>query len=225
MSVFNVVFQLFRQSNTIEISKCLDSGDKLQIWCMLFRHIFKSISYRWSVSIPPKTPWFFMFSGRNRSVAWKGLIEEVGIVCLDSFNFQISMIVLRFSLSGRVALLVQQSSRIKMRPTQKPLIARLDIWDGLCDLAPFVQFKEREKHPWRGDTFSKVTVLSLKFTKSNTPPWVFFTFFKLYEWCQISQRIIFGPSCQKFWCQLVTVQSLKLNKRYWPVSFVKWNLS
>ena len=25
------------------------------------------------------------------------------------------------------------------------------------------------------------------FTKSNTPPWVFFTFFKLYEWYQIAQ--------------------------------------
>ena len=25
------------------------------------------------------------------------------------------------------------------------------------------------------------------FTKSNTPPWVFFTFFKLYKWYQIAQ--------------------------------------
>ena len=27
------------------------------------------------------------------------------------------------------------------------------------------------------------------FTKSNTPPWVFFTFFKLYKWYQVAQRI------------------------------------
>ena len=27
------------------------------------------------------------------------------------------------------------------------------------------------------------------FTKSNTPPWVFFTFFKLHKWYQIAQRI------------------------------------
>ena len=27
------------------------------------------------------------------------------------------------------------------------------------------------------------------FTKSNTPPWVFFTFFKLYKWYQIKQSI------------------------------------
>ena len=26
------------------------------------------------------------------------------------------------------------------------------------------------------------------FTKSSTPPWVFFTFFKLYKWYQITQR-------------------------------------
>ena len=32
-----------------------------------------------------------------------------------------------------------------------------------------MQFKKREKHPWKNVTFSKVA-------KSNTPPWVFFTF-------------------------------------------------
>ena len=52
--------------------------------------------------------------------------------------------------------------------------------DALRDLVPFVQFKKREKHPWRSVTFS---------TKSNTPPWVFFTFFKLYKWYQIAQNI------------------------------------
>ena len=26
---------------------------------------------------------------------------------------------------------------------------------------------------------------------SNTPPWVFFTFFKLYKWFQIAQRILY----------------------------------
>ena len=26
-------------------------------------------------------------------------------------------------------------------------------------------------------------------TKSNTPPWIFLTFFKLYEWYQIAQNI------------------------------------
>ena len=29
----------------------------------------------------------------------------------------------------------------------------------------------------------------LHFTKSNTPPWVFFTVFKLYKWYQIAQNI------------------------------------
>ena len=29
------------------------------------------------------------------------------------------------------------------------------------------------------------------FTKSNTPPWVSFTFFKLYNWYQIAQRITY----------------------------------
>ena len=30
------------------------------------------------------------------------------------------------------------------------------ICDALRDLEPFVQFKKREKHPWRSATFSKV---------------------------------------------------------------------
>ena len=47
---------------------------------------------------------------------------------------------------------------------------------ALRDLVPpFIQFKNLEKHPWRNVTFSN-------FTKSNTPPLVFFTFFKLYTW-------------------------------------------
>ena len=31
--------------------------------------------------------------------------------------------------------------------------------------------------------------LQAHFTKCNTPLWVFFTFLKLYKWCQIAQRI------------------------------------
>ena len=49
---------------------------------------------------------------------------------------------------------------------------------ALRDLVPFVQFKKREKHTRRSVTFS-----------SNTPPCVFFTFFKLHKWYQITQNI------------------------------------
>ena len=44
------------------------------------------------------------------------------------------------------------------------------IFDALCDLVPFVQFEKCEKHSW-----TSVTI----FTKSNTPPSVFFMFLKL----------------------------------------------
>ena len=33
------------------------------------------------------------------------------------------------------------------------------------------------------------------FTKSSTPPWVFFTFFKLYKWYQIAQHITNEMAC------------------------------
>ena len=36
----------------------------------------------------------------------------------------------------------------------------IEICDALRDLVPFVQFKEREKHPWRSVNFSKVAGFS-----------------------------------------------------------------
>ena len=58
------------------------------------------------------------------------------------------------------------------------------ICDTLRDLVPFVQIKKRDKHSWR----------SVTFTKSDTPPWVFSAFFKLYKWYQIAQRITINIS-------------------------------
>ena len=35
----------------------------------------------------------------------------------------------------------------------------------------------------------KLEVKAWSFTKSNTPPWVFFTFLKLYKWYQIAYNV------------------------------------
>ena len=48
------------------------------------------------------------------------------------------------------------------------------LWYHLRDLVPFVQFTIAE---------------ACNFTKSNTPPFVFFTFSKLYKWYQIVQSV------------------------------------
>ena len=56
-------------------------------------------------------------------------------------------------------------------------------FDTICTI------QKREKHPWRNATFGKERLLACNFTKSNTPPWVFFTFLKLYKWYQIAQNI------------------------------------
>ena len=45
------------------------------------------------------------------------------------------------------------------------------IWDALRDLIPYEQFIKRQKHPWRSVTFN-----TFNFNKSNTRPWVLFTF-------------------------------------------------
>ena len=66
-------------------------------------------------------------------------------------------------------------------PPHNYLETSRNICDVLCNLASFVEFKKREKHPWRSDTFSKVAGFS-NVIKSMTPAWVFCTFFKLYKW-------------------------------------------
>ena len=55
-----------------------------------------------------------------------------------------------------------------------------------CNLVPFVQFKKREKHPWRSITFSKITLLKLTLLHG-----CFFTFFKSYKWHQTVQSITY----------------------------------
>ena len=55
---------------------------------------------------------------------------------------------------------------------------------------------------------SKLQDLACNFNKSNTPPWVFLTFFKLCKWYQTAQRILCISSC------IETVEPVY----YWSVS-------
>ena len=70
-------------------------------------------------------------------------------------------------------------------------------------------FKKREKHPRRTVTFSKVAG---NFTKSITPSWVFFTFFKLYKWYQIAQSISYDSTEDRCSCHLLSNFTLCLRK-------------
>ena len=60
---------------------------------------------------------------------------------------------------------------------------------------PFVQFRKREKHSVGVLLLVKFQAEACNFTKSNTRPWAFFRFFKLYRWYQIAQTI---PNVSKF---------------------------
>ena len=62
----------------------------------------------------------------------------------------------------------------------------MNICDALRDLVPIVQFRKCEKTPM------EERYLAGNFTKSNTPPWVFFTFFTLYKCYQIAPSITKG---------------------------------
>ena len=58
-------------------------------------------------------------------------------------------------------------------------VMRCGIWYHLYNL-------ENVKNLYGG-----VLILAYNFTKINTPPWVFLTFFKWYKWQQIAQRITY----------------------------------
>ena len=48
------------------------------------------------------------------------------------------------------------------------------------------------------------------FTKSKTPPWVFFTFLKLYKWYQIAQSVSFES-----WYSWLSLPVIKLINLYY----------
>ena len=56
----------------------------------------------------------------------------------------------------------------------------ISICNALRDLIPFVQLKKWKKHSWVVLLIVKLQTEACNFTKGNTPPWVFFTFLKLY---------------------------------------------
>ena len=60
-------------------------------------------------------------------------------------------------------------------------ISSTKICDKFHGVLSFVKLKKREKHSWSSVTFRKVADF-------DTPPWVFFAFFKLYKWYQIAQN-------------------------------------
>ena len=65
------------------------------------------------------------------------------------------------------------------------------IRDVLLDLVSFVQSKKHKKTHGGVSILVWLQALACNFTKSNTPPSVCFTFFKLYKWYQITQSIIY----------------------------------
>ena len=81
------------------------------------------------------------------------------------FEFFMSIRCARLNLNYAL-LLYQTSSKDILRI----------ICDDLRDLVTFAQFKNFEKHPWRSVTFR-----ACNFTKSNTPPRVFFHVFSVIQ--------------------------------------------
>ena len=56
--------------------------------------------------------------------------------------------------------------------------------------------------------------IACKFTKSDTPPWLFFTFFKLCKWYQIMQSITY-EICRELWHQKQWEKLLRKRLQLW----------
>ena len=80
--------------------------------------------------------------------------------------------------------------------SQDVSLALRDLAEAVSILTNFPQDRQYHVHNLKNvkNTHGGVLLLiklqaeACNFTKSNTPPWVFFTFFKFYEWYQIAQR-------------------------------------
>ena len=58
------------------------------------------------------------------------------------------------------------------------------------ELKPYWHYYEKTEYVMRCTIWYQPAE-ACNFTKSNTPLWVFHTFFKLYKWYQIAQRITY----------------------------------
>ena len=89
---------------------------------------------------------------------------------------------------------------------------------NVCDaLVSFVQFKQREKNTEEGVLLLvKFQVSFCNFTKSNIPPWVFFTFLNLYKWYQIVQNVSYLAIAQRF--SVKPLLKMSIHKIFWPQS-------
>ena len=89
------------------------------------------------------------------------------------------------------------------------------IWNALHDFLPFAQINKRENtHGWVL-LLVKLQAEACNFTKSETPPWIFFTFLKLYKWNQIAQRITWSGFEVGFLSSHVSNSRLELSLSYW----------
>ena len=99
------------------------------------------------------------------------------------------------------------------------------IWDTDVDetfvirLVPFVQFKKLFKNTHGG----MLALVKLQ-AKSNTPPWVFFTFFRLYKWYQIAQRITWRWTWGIFPFSQSKVLTWVTSDKKRSISFYWWKL-
>ena len=92
-------------------------------------------------------------------------------------------------------LQLADADSVKLKDYVSKLLDKLQGWlyiyelicGALRDLVPFVQFKRRENTHGGVLLLVKLQVSAYNFTKSNTTPWVFFTFYKLHKWYQIVQ--------------------------------------
>ena len=98
-------------------------------------------------------------------------MKNLNFLCSDSYLPEI--------FSDQIFRRFSEDPKSSLAPVIKFYLKNYSICDALRDLIPFVQYKKREKHPWRSVAFSKVVVCD--FTKSNTLSWVFYTFCTLYK--------------------------------------------
>ena len=100
----------------------------------------------------------------------------------------------KFGIVFRTLINVKSLSKIhhNITTTGRLLQSNDRKWD-------FLFLRRKEFHHENGNLpIKKFQAEACNFTKINTPPWVFFTFLKLYKWYQIAQRTAIYTSARLF---------------------------
>ena len=116
---------------------------------------------------------------------------EIWALCASRITYNIYIYIYIYYNLRQVRIQIQIKIHVNI-PSRKYHVKLYYIhyMRCLCDLVSFAPSTKNTKNT-HGGMLLLAKLQACNFTKSNNPPWVFFTFFKWYKWEKIAQNITY----------------------------------